>query len=166
MNRPAERHAFTVEEANALLPRLRQVLDEIRSLREEASRHHEKLQVLDALWDGEAAKADNPDHEEFVAHRRGRADAAGAVERLVREEIAGRGVRFPTGGLQHGLLDFPTTLDGRWIYLCWRAGEPEVAWWHEVDGGYAGRRPITEQERERMARPEDPARDDDSALDF
>ncbi len=45
-----------------------------------------------------------------------------------------------------GLLDFPAIVDGREILLCWQIGEPALAWWHEVDAGYSGRRPICELE--------------------
>jgi len=41
-----------------------------------------------------------------------------------------------------GLVDFPSIRDGEEIYLCWEAGEPRVAWWHEPDAGFAGRRPL------------------------
>ena len=74
--------------------------------------------------------------------------------------------RLPAGGLDHGLVDFPTTLDGRWIYLCWHAGEPEVAFWHETSEGFAGRRPITPELAERLAIDGDPALLDDSSLNF
>ena len=69
---------------------------------------------------------------------------------LVRDEILARGVRFPTGGLEYGLLDFPTTLDGRVVYLCWKQGEPKVSHWHEINGGFAGRQPITTEHATRM----------------
>lgn len=41
-----------------------------------------------------------------------------------------------------GLLDFSALKDGREVYLCWQYGEGEIAYWHEVDAGYAGRQPI------------------------
>jgi hypothetical protein len=42
-----------------------------------------------------------------------------------------------------GLLDFSALKDGREVYLCWQHGEGEIAFWHEVDAGYAGRQPIS-----------------------
>ena len=63
-------------------------------------------------------------------------------------------------------MAFPTTLDGRWVYLCWQSDEPNVAYWHEVSGGYAGRRRITAGQMQRLGRLDDPARHEDSALDF
>lgn len=44
--------------------------------------------------------------------------------------------------VEMGLCDFPHMLDGRIVYLCWKFGEPEVQWWHEVDSGYSGRKPL------------------------
>lgn len=48
-------------------------------------------------------------------------------------------------GLDDGLIDFPSIHRGREIYLCWRLGEGDrISWWHEVDTGFTGRRPIRE----------------------
>ena len=108
----------------------------------------------------------NPDHEEYAQHRHSLSEYGRAIEELIQQRLVDRGIRFPVGGLEHGLLDFPTTLDGRWVYLCWQSDEPEVAYWHEVSGGYAGRRRITAGQMQRLGRLDDPARREDSALDF
>jgi hypothetical protein len=42
-------------------------------------------------------------------------------------------------GFEEGLVDFYGLLDGRPVFLCWKLGEESVEWWHELDGGYAGR---------------------------
>ena len=44
--------------------------------------------------------------------------------------------------LEIGLVDFPALFRGQEVYLCWRLGEPDIAFWHPVDEGFAGRRPI------------------------
>ncbi len=44
--------------------------------------------------------------------------------------------------INSGLLDFPALKEGREVYLCWQYGEGEIAFWHEVEAGYAGRQPI------------------------
>lgn len=41
-----------------------------------------------------------------------------------------------------GLIDFPHLKDGREVYLCWKLGEKKVSFWHEIDAGFAGRKPI------------------------
>ena len=43
-----------------------------------------------------------------------------------------------------GLIDFPALVSGRQVWLCWRLGEGPVEWWHELDDGFAGRRPLIE----------------------
>jgi hypothetical protein len=141
---------FTVQEANALLPTLEAVLAQVRQLGAEIDRRHEKVQLLDALWGEKLADPATPDHAEFAAHRDQILRLAERIEETVQQEIVGRGVRFPQGGIEHGLLDFPTLLDGRVVYLCWHAGEPEIEAWHEVDGGFAGRQPLTPDQAARM----------------
>ncbi len=159
-------HAFTVDEANEMLAEVRAALNEIQSLRAVAGSKMEQLAVLDALWGDLVLHSTNPDHEEYAQHRHSLSECRRAIEELIQQRLLDRNIRFPVGGLEHGLVDFPTTLDGRWVYLCWQSDESNVAYWHEVDGGYAGRRPITAEERLRMGRLDDPARHEDSALDF
>jgi hypothetical protein len=43
-----------------------------------------------------------------------------------------------------GLIDFPALVSGRQVWLCWQLGEDDVGWWHEMDSGFAGRRPMIE----------------------
>lgn len=44
--------------------------------------------------------------------------------------------------LDRGLIDFPSVRDGREVYLCWVDGEDDIAFWHDLDAGYGGRRPL------------------------
>ncbi|HXQ96467.1 MAG TPA: DUF2203 domain-containing protein [Candidatus Acidoferrales bacterium] len=44
--------------------------------------------------------------------------------------------------IQTGLVDFPALVTGRQVWLCWRLGEGDVAWWHELSAGVRGRRPL------------------------
>lgn len=146
------RRNFTVGEANALLPHLRDVLGSIQQLRSEVGDRTDQIKILDVIWGKDVQDPENPDHGDFEGHRKAIGDAVGEIERLIREEILALGVRFPPGGLEHGLLDFPTRLDGRWVYLCWRLGEDELAAWHEVADGFAGRKPLTARIARRMGR--------------
>jgi len=62
---------------------------------------------------------------------------------LSREDLAAvHEVGAEVKGIEQGLLDFPTTIDGRAAYWCWQAGELEIEWWHPRDTGFAGRRRI------------------------
>jgi hypothetical protein len=44
--------------------------------------------------------------------------------------------------LERGLLDFPAIVDGQEVFLCWEEGEEDIEFWHELDTGYAGRKPL------------------------
>ena len=59
------------------------------------------------------------------------------VSRLVEWDVTLRDITA-------GLIDFPALANGRPIFLCWRLGEGEIAWWHATDEGFSGRRPLDE----------------------
>lgn len=143
---------FTVDEANDLLPVIEEVFSRIEDQREELTRRMDRIKILDVLWGPQVQEPTNPDREEFLAERAGVRRAIRKIERLVDDEILVHGVRFPTGGLENGLVDFPTTFEGRTVLLCWQRGEPEIQAWHEVDGGFSGRRPLTPEQVHSMGR--------------
>lgn len=145
-----KRRVFTVGEANVLLPHLREILNRIQALRKVVGDRTDQLKILDVIWGRSVADSENPDHGDFQRHRKVIGGAVEEIESLIREEILALGVRFPPGGLEHGLLDFPTVLDGRWVYLCWREPETRIEAWHEVDDGFAGRKPLTPEITRRM----------------
>lgn len=160
---PGPRRAFRVEEANVLVPLMEWVLEESERLKEEATGHIDSHQILELIWGERLREPGCPDHAEAVAHHAAVLAAGDEVLRILRADVAARGIRIPPGGPEHGLLHFPTTWEGRWVYLCWRRGEPRVQAWHEVDEGCAGRRPVTLEQRTWMGT--DTSLPDDSRLD-
>jgi hypothetical protein len=46
--------------------------------------------------------------------------------------------------IERGLVDFPALVSGRQIWLCWRQGETSIGWWHDLESGFDGRRPLAE----------------------
>jgi hypothetical protein len=117
---------YTAEEAQAELPALREQLARIRASRRtmiDASRR-----ITDALAADGGGVAGS---DWFEASRQLRADVT---------DLAGRDIllRDPEGGL----LDFPADREGRIVFLCWRADEDRVAFWHEQDSGFVGRREL------------------------
>ncbi|MCI0433631.1 MAG: DUF2203 domain-containing protein [Gemmatimonadetes bacterium] len=160
------RKAFTVEEANALIPELERIFTELNTHLTIVRSAGDQIKILDVLWGDALHEPSNPDHSEYASHDASIRAAFQSIELLVRDEINGRGIRFPAGGLEDGLVDFPTTYSGRWVYLCWRLGERRISAWHETDGGFAGRRPLTADQARRMGREDDPRQVDDSKLDF
>ncbi len=135
---------FTVAEAQALVPGLERAFEEIDELRRELERRMDRIKILDALWGPALREPNNPDRDEFLSERAAVRRTIQGIDRMVDERILTLGVRFPQGGLEHGLVDFPTRYQGRTVYLCWKRGERAIASWHEVDGGYAGRRPLSD----------------------
>jgi hypothetical protein len=75
------------------------------------------------------------------------AAAVEAEAQRLAEDIQGfleelRDLGLELKGFDQGLVDFPGELENRPVYWCWKLGEPSVSFWHEVDAGYAGRRPL------------------------
>ncbi|HKE99978.1 MAG TPA: DUF2203 domain-containing protein [Actinomycetes bacterium] len=121
----ASERMWTVEEANAALPRVQALLERIRSLAVEARRTREAVADL-VEGNGHA-----PDGE-----------AATRLQATL-DELTGDGIVLRD--VDAGLVDFPARLpDGREYLLCWTLGEPEVGWWHWPDTGFAGRRPLAD----------------------
>ena len=126
---PAFDKLFTVEEADALLPTLKILLNDIafhrRALGEKAP-HLEPI-LLAAATNGGGKVGSEYGVEAYRLYR--------AIER-----IGELGVLLKD--LDTGLLDFPHERDGRIVFLCWHPPEERVEWWHDVRAGYAGRRPL------------------------
>lgn len=120
---------FTVEEANALLPRIQIIMDKMFVLREEAIALRPDVEpVLEkAVGNGGSPETG----ELFLIFQE--------FEKLLKK-LHSFGCQLK--GLEQGLIDFPAIRDGREVFLCWKYDEPEVAFWHEIDAGFAGRRPL------------------------
>jgi hypothetical protein len=117
---------FTVEEANAALPAIREALVRIREAR----------QVV--LSGGERIRRNAPTNgggREGKEYWEALATLRRDVEALNEQGII---LRDP----ESGLIDFPSTRDGRTVFLCWRLGEADVGHWHGPEGGFAGRQPL------------------------
>jgi hypothetical protein len=127
---------FTPDEANALLAELRplveQLVDRKRRLDEAADARRSLLAQI-AANGGDITPSDVADVAQRVERE------AGALGGLV-EEIQAHGVQIKD--LDVGLLDFPWLREDGVVLLCWRLGEEEIGYWHGMDEGYAGRKPL------------------------
>ncbi len=128
---------FTPAQADALLPRLTILLTHLQHLQAEARRRYEEMGSIRAVGvgpDGRLVMA-----ADFQLARRdfkARVDEAKAV----LAELHGLGCRLTDVDL--GLVDFPAQVEGEPAYLCWRLGEPRVAYYHRRGEGFAHRRPL------------------------
>jgi hypothetical protein len=122
-----ERH-FTREEANALIPQLTTLLDQLREAKDE-------------LTDTEAHEALSEAAPSNGGGEQGRQVGVAFLEvRRLLETVEEAGIVLRD--IDRGLVDFPALFEGREVYLCWEAGEDEVGYWHELEGGYGGREPL------------------------
>jgi hypothetical protein len=123
---------YDLDTATAMLARVRPIAEALRDQRAEVARLAERLQ---------AAEIDEGTDPAVAAVLRARITAIvdqmeAAVGRLDDWSVVLRDIRT-------GLLDFPALVDGRQVWLCWRLGEDDVAWWHETATGFEGRRPAS-----------------------
>ena len=122
-----DRH-YTVEEARALRPWVASLVATARAA----------LDVLAAPDVRAALGAVEPDRGGAWP---GRA-AAQATMDLQRSIAALHTAGIVVRDITRGLVDFPAIRDDEEIYLCWLVDEPEIEHWHELDAGFAGRRPL------------------------
>jgi hypothetical protein len=127
---------FTVDEANAAVAELRPVVARMvehgRSL---AAAQRRQTQLVTQIA-GNGGDLQPSDFRELAAEIQAEADAVAACA----EEINAAGAQIKS--LEEGLLDFPARRDGEDVLLCWKLGEDEIAYWHGVDEGFAGRKPL------------------------
>jgi hypothetical protein len=127
---------FTPEEANAALEQVRPLVEQLVAVREEHALAVERQEELERKIRGNGGGI--PPAE--LASATAEVDAvARRLTRLV-DEIGSHGAQVKD--LDSGLIDFPALRRGETVLLCWQLGEDEIAWWHRVDDGFAGRRPL------------------------
>jgi hypothetical protein len=127
-----EVRTFTLSEARSLIPKLRKLLHRVASerealvgLRAEVDRAREKAETGGGTVYGGV----------YLARMFSFTDAV--------QQVEGMGVQIKD--FRTGLVDFPYDHDGRIVYLCWKLDEDEIGYWHEIEAGFAGRKPLTEE---------------------
>jgi len=131
---PEAQRVFSLEEANQRLPLVKAIVRDIVDLFGDL---HERRQALNDLRQERSL-----DDSGIDAMERGLEVDIERLENFVHE-LAELGVELKDPLV--GLVDFQTRIDGRDAYLCWKLGEEEIAWWHDLDSGFAGRQPLLER---------------------
>jgi hypothetical protein len=130
------RRYFTPSEANELLAEVRPLAESLVQHREGMRRAAERRARLTARIAGNGGDLDPQEpgelDEQFQRESHAVTQAA--------ERLEGLGVQVKD--LDRGLVDFPALREGEEVLLCWQVGEDEVAYWHGVDEGFAGRKPL------------------------
>ncbi|MDZ4805649.1 MAG: DUF2203 domain-containing protein [Candidatus Eisenbacteria bacterium] len=137
-SRPEGPRLFTIEEANAMIPRLEVALSEMAAYRAELKTLRKDIEVL-SLIAASASGTDNPDAAELKSKRRRYRAVAAEIE-LTGTALTDSGclVKHP----DEGLVDFFHLRDDRLVFLCWKVGEKQIEHWHPLSGGYATRKAL------------------------
>ncbi len=126
-----ERKYFTLHDANRSLPLVRRIVSDI------ADAYAEYLHTQILLNESRGKVTED---EAFVIENQVEV-AAMRLDKLIDElHAVGCELKDP----QSGLIDFWAKHEGRDVLLCWKSGEEQIGFWHEVEAGFAGRRPVSE----------------------
>ena len=120
---------FTLQQANDALTSIHPWLDEIQSIRQKILAHQPEIW---SVMEKTAGNGGNPTLSRMIP-------VFDRLDELIHAiQDAGALIK----DINTGLLDFPAMRNGREVYLCWKYGEGEIAFWHEIEDGFAGREPI------------------------
>jgi hypothetical protein len=120
---------FTLQEANEILNTIRPLMDELQEIRQAILKNQpEAWPAIEKSTGNGGNRALSNMVQEFE-----KLDAL--VHQIQDMDVLIKDINL-------GLLDFPALKDGREVYLCWQYGEGDIAFWHEVEAGFAGRQPI------------------------
>ncbi|MGA2131662.1 MAG: DUF2203 domain-containing protein [Bryobacteraceae bacterium] len=131
---------FTLWEAERMLPQVREWMREAVELK---SRYDEAEHGVQALVERITMMGGIVVDRECAAENKSRRDTAG-------QNLNSLLTRFQESGclvkdLDKGLVDFPTLFRGEEVYLCWKLDESSIQFWHGVQEGFGGRKPIDQQ---------------------
>jgi hypothetical protein len=129
---------FTVGEANALLPAVRGLTERIQE-NIQRLKNKSKIVIRDQQLDPGAA--------DFMDRLQENSEIARLVSEVKDgvEQIQSYGCICK--GAEQGLVDFPCLLGTEVVFLCWQQGEPTISYWHRIEEGFAGRRPLLDVEK-------------------
>lgn len=143
MSAEEEKRYFTVKEVEALIPRLEELMRRVVEAHAETGRLRTALEAAQRRVVLAGGTRLLP--EWWRRHRSGIDAASRQVRARLRDIMATGGV---PKDLELGLIDFLGQVGGRDVNLCWRYGEKQIRFWHGLDEGYGGRKPIPDRERE------------------
>jgi hypothetical protein len=127
---------FTLEEANAAVESLRPVVEQMVEHGRKLAAAQRRQRSLVTRIAGNGGDMQPSDLRELAETIQAEADAIAACAKQIDD--AGAQIK----SLEDGLLDFLSQREGEPVLLCWKLGEGEIAYWHGVDEGFAGRKPL------------------------
>lgn len=120
---------FTLEQANETLDLIRPLMEDVQAIRRKI------LESQPEAWTAIEKSVGNGGNRALSNMIQDFEQLDLLVHRILETDVLIKDINT-------GLLDFPALRNGHEVYLCWQFGEEGIAFWHEVDAGYAGRQPI------------------------
>ena len=120
---------FTLEEANALVPQVEQLLDEMTEVRDQIVASGASLESVLRRASGNGG---NKSSSEYIL----------LLQRFNASLSTLQEFGIELKDLDQGLVDFPSYRGDQLVYLCWKRGEDRIRFWHDLESGYAGRQPL------------------------
>jgi len=137
---------FDVDAANAALPELRTILETLRDERGQLIQLRDEFARQAALETAAAGPAPIDQADETAPgaeeRRRLRLRMQGVIDQMQAGVARIDELGVTLREIETGLIDFPALASGRQVWLCWRLGEGDVEWWHELTDGFGGRRAL------------------------
>ncbi|MBA2569658.1 MAG: DUF2203 domain-containing protein [Chloroflexi bacterium] len=128
---------YAIDDANARVREVRPILERLRDDRDAVAGAQQELARF-------RQSNGSDDHARELADRE--TVLRDVVRRMQRDVARIDAWGITLRDIPSGLIDFPALANGRPIWLCWRLGEGDIGWWHEVNEGFGGRRQLADLE--------------------
>ena len=133
---------FDIDEADAALAEVGPLCATLADQREELIRLRDRTLAAQRPATGAMPGAPAPLDE--AEARRIKLRMQGVIDQMAAAVARIDGLGITLRDIERGLIDFPALVSGRQVWLCWQLGEDRIGFWHELDEGFGGRRPIAE----------------------
>ncbi|WP_010272433.1 DUF2203 domain-containing protein [Paenibacillus senegalensis] len=126
---------FTVEEAHAILPIIREEVGQLQAIKRAFEKRYEELSLL-------KQKLATPvkERDDRLFEREFELEFMQIEAQTIVNSIAQKGAELKS--VEAGLVDFPALKDGQEILLCWKMGEERITHYHGPEEGFIGRKPL------------------------
>jgi hypothetical protein len=139
---------YDIDAANALLPEVEGIVDVLGQQRAELVRLRDEVLAAGAGREGTPTTvggAPGSDAAPISSELRlTRLRMQGLIDQMAAGVARIDALGLTLRDIERGLVDFPALVSGRQIWLCWQLGETSMGWWHGLDTGFDGRRPLAE----------------------
>jgi hypothetical protein len=133
---------YDIDDANAALPDLQGILEALAGQRAELVRIRDEVLARNADAEGTGTAGETAVAADDL--RLARLRMQGLVDQMAAGVARIEAQSITLRDIPEGLVDFPALVNGRQVWLCWKRGEGDIAFWHDLESGFSGRRPLSE----------------------